>query len=159
MSQRSERERARLEAVERWHSMQLEEAQATHSELSKVASSKQEALDELAQMLDSAQVRAREQLQRGTLCLDELMRHSEFVAHQSVEIVNAQAEVESAEKAAEEAQGIVRERFQRVSVLEKLLERKAAEDLRLALQAEQKRLDDDALLRIPAQASELEKEE
>jgi flagellar export protein FliJ len=112
----------------------------------------------LSQALDSAQLHAREQLRRRErLCVEELMRCSEFAARQSVEIDNARADMDRAERAAADAQLIVRERFQRVSVMEKLLERKVAEGVRLALQSEQKRMDDDALLRVGPKSSETEK--
>ena len=159
MTQRSSRDGARLEAVERWHTLQLEEAQAEHAELAKAAASKHEHVDLLSQALDSAHLHAREQLQRAILSVDDLRRHSAFAAHQTVEIANARTEMDQAEKAAADAQLVVREQFQKVSVMEKLLERKAAEGVRLMLQAEQKRLDDDALLRVTPKTSETEEQE
>lgn len=138
----------RLEAFKRWQSSELDEARIKMAELNAVASDKQTAVERIEADIASFHSLVREQASSSVLLHAEtLLRMSTFNNFQRQQLQSARDSHTQAVSQADEAQRAVLQRFERVSVVERLLERRQELAGKQELRLLQKQLDEGALSR------------
>jgi flagellar export protein FliJ len=151
MSTEEKRKAKRLQALERWRSAELDEAQAQHVVLEVAAAQKETERDRVRAELDETQSLARERLTVSEpLAADSLRRFAEFAAVKGEELASAQHAVDDSRALCASALTVVVQKFEQLSIVQKLGERRAAEAVREAGRKDQKRLDEQALSRLAA---------
>lgn len=137
-----------LETVEKWRNLQLERARLEHSERQRVVADRQESVDEVQASIDESQALARNQAQDAQLISpDTLTRIQAFTALQMRELERAADALKQSETQAAAAFAEVQNKFRALNVVEKLRERRAADNAREASRRSQANLDDQALTR------------
>jgi hypothetical protein len=151
MDRQDNGESKRLRTIERWRAFELEEAKVRLAQLARTAAEKEAARDHVNFELMAAQSMTREQLDgNGLLTLEALRMSSEFTALKVRELTAAQASVNESYAARDAAQAGVVRNFQRLSVVQRLSERRGQQAARSAGRVDQKRLDEQALSRLSA---------
>ena len=143
----------RLLTLERWRAAELEAAQAEHVKLERIRLEKQSIVDGVESEIDAMQSFVREQVSDGqAISAEALQRFTRFAALQAQELSTAQQALETSRNDSEAAHTNVVEHFERLSVVERLRERRQAEAAKDAVRVAQKQLDEHALSRMPAEA-------
>jgi hypothetical protein len=151
MSSEHDRNSRRLQALERWRSAELEEAQAQYVLLERAATERAAARDRASSELEETQSFARERLAAQELLeADSMRRFAEFAAMKSKELASAQGALDDSRVLSDQAHGSVVQKFEQLSVVQRLGERRDAEAVREAARQDQKRLDEQALARLAA---------
>lgn len=149
MSEDRDADAKRLRTLERWRAAELEVAQAQFARLAQAATEKESARDQVQSDLIEAQSLAREQLGAAApLAVDSLRRVAEFTAMKREELVTAQAALEQSCAARDVAHSSMLRHFERLSVVQRLSERRAQQAARDDARLDQKRLDEQALSRL-----------
>lgn len=145
MSQQRNDSLRQLHALERWRQTQLAAARARYTELAAQLEQQRALLEYCKQQCLGTQELLRSQLRSAQpLSPSALLRLSDFAAIQAQEQQRQQARLQSAQVAAEAAHRVVKESFEQVSVVQKLMERRR-QLLRAAQQQRQQRtLDEQA---------------
>lgn len=145
---RSDRETAKLRTLERWRTVELEDAQAHYAEMARIADEKQQEVGRVEDSIASMQSYHREQLLgSASLSVESLRRVLEFSAQQAGELKQAKSALEVSQENSTQAQEAMTARFEQLAVVEKLRERRQTEIARELLQAQQKQLDEHAMNR------------
>lgn len=139
-----------LQALQRWHSSQLEDARVTKVQLDAEAADRWSAVSRIRSELDDLQSLAREQTQsKAPLDADSLMRMTTFSGYQQQRLDGAQNEHRQATARAENAQRQVLQLFQQLSLVERLIDRRHDVAQAERQREVQKELDEGALSRAP----------
>ena len=149
---KNERDQQRqLQTLERWRSAELESAQAEHARLARTAADKESARDRVQAGLDDTQSFARQRLLSSQpISAESLRQIGEFAAVQRGELAAAEVALEESRTQSEAARAEVVKQFEELSVVQRLGERREQEASRDAERTRQKRLDEQALLRLAA---------
>jgi hypothetical protein len=140
----------RLEAFKRWQSAELEEAKVRMAQMNEAVAERLSAVDRIENEIVSLHSLAREQtLSSEPLRPDVLQRLSSFNDHQRQVLQSARASHDQATRQADDAQQSVLHVFERLSVVERLLERRGELAGKEQQRELQKRLDEGALSRTP----------
>jgi hypothetical protein len=140
----------RLEAVERWHTSELDDARVKMARLDAAAAEKHAAVERIQADIESFHSLVREQAS-GTAPLhaETLLRMSTFNNFQQRQLQSAQDSHQQAKQQADDAQHAVLQLFEQLSVVQRLLERRQELAGKEALRSLQKQLDEGALSRAP----------
>lgn len=140
----------RLAALKRWQSAELEEAKIRMAQLNELAAQTLAVVDRIQSDIVSLHSLVREQSSRPEpLRPDTLLRLSSFNDHQRQVLQSARASHDQATRQADDAQQNVLHVFERLLVVERLLERREQLAGKQRQRALQKRLDEGALSRPP----------
>lgn len=150
MGKQKPTESRQLRTLERWRAAELESAQTRYVALSKVTLEKQAAHERISTGIADLQVFARDALGRAVLSVDTLHRLTAFSAVQARDLHMAQTALEESQAKAEEAREQVMQQFEHVSVVKRLLERRAAEAVKDTTREAQRQLDEHALTQCSA---------
>lgn len=138
-----------LLTLERLRSVELETAQTQHAKLEQVTLEKRSVVVRVEADITATQSFVRDQLAGAQpISLDALQRCTQFSAVQAVELAAAQKALEASRAESDAAHASVVEHFERLSVVEKLRERRAVEASKDVLRTSQKRLDEHALSKM-----------
>lgn len=145
------KESDQLRKLERLRTLELEHAQLEHVLASEVAEHKRQAVERTQTTIAETQSFAREQCE-GTHVLspDALMRIHEFSKLQSRELESAEQAWRDSQQQCDAALGQVVARFESLSVIERLRQRRELEASKQSAMREQKRLDEHALAHLAA---------
>jgi len=134
-----------LHALERWRQMQLETAQARYAELAAQAEQQRALVEYFQQQCRATQELLRDQLQSARpLEPAVLLRSSEFAALQAAEQRRHEVSLHSAQTAADAAHRIVKDCFEQLSVVQKLVARRRAQLQEAQQRRQQRTLDEQA---------------
>jgi hypothetical protein len=139
-----------LQALQRWQSSQLEDARVTKAQLDAEAADRLSSLSRIQGEIDDLQSLAREQTRSNApLDPESLLRLTAFSGYQQQQLHGAKDQHRQATERAEDAQRFVLQMFQKLSLVERLIERR--HDVAQAEQQRQsqKQLDEGALSRAP----------
>jgi hypothetical protein len=140
-----------LQTLERWRSAELESAQTEHARLVRAAADKESARDRVQAGLDDTQTFARQRLESSQpISAESLRQIGEFAAMQRRDLDAAETALEESRTQSEAARVEVVKQFEELSVVQRLGERRELEASRDAERTRQKRLDEQALLRLAA---------
>jgi len=140
----------RLEAVERWHSSELDDARVKMAELDAAAAEKHATVERIQADIESFHSLVREQASStAPLHAETLLRMSTFNNFQQQQLQSAQDLHQQALRQADDAQRVVLQLFEQLSVVQRLLERRQELAGKEALRSLQKQLDEGALSRAP----------
>lgn len=140
----------RLAAYQRWQASELDEAKAKMAQLNEVVAEKLSVVDRIEDEIDSLHSLVREQsLSSEPLSADALLRASTFNDHQQRVLQSARVSHDQAARQADDAQQSVLHVFERLSVVERLLDRREQLAGKEQQRSLQKRLDEGALSRPP----------
>lgn len=138
-----------LDAVRRWHDAELEEARAEFTHLADAAAKQQAEIQRIESEVDAARSFARELSGAATpLNPDALLRWSQFSVHQQQHLQAARDDGAKADQQADTARVAVGRAFERLSVIERLMQRRQEQAGRQEHRELQKRLDEGALSRV-----------
>lgn len=138
----------RLQAVERWQSSELDEARIEMARLNAAAANRQAAVERIEADIESFHSLVREQASGSTpLQAETLLRMSTFNDYQRQQLQSARESHQQARLQADEAQRTVLQRFEQLSVVQRLLERRQALAGKEQQRTLQKQLDEGALSR------------
>jgi hypothetical protein len=140
----------RLEAVERWHSSELDDARVQMARLDAAAAEKRRAVERIQADIENFHSLVREQASGAApLHAETLLRMSAFNNFQQRQLQSAQDSHRQAMRQADDAQRVVLQLFEQLSVVQRLLERRQELAGKEALRLLQKQLDEGALSRAP----------
>lgn len=149
MTQRGSQGDPQLHSLERWRTSALEQAQTAHVKQRKVVDTRAKVVDRVQSIIDESQDLARSHMSIGrVLSVDSLTRIRHFAAVQSIELRQAAASLEQSKQEVAKAHTIVCKKFEELTVVERLRERRSVEAEKESLRKEQRRLDDQASLRV-----------
>jgi hypothetical protein len=140
-------ESRQLRTLERWRTVELENAQAEYAALLKIALDKQSVHERIREDIEAAQTVARDTLGRAQLSVEALRRLHEFAVLQATELKAAATELEQSQTRLNEGHAHLVEHFERLSVVERFKERRAREGMKDLAREDQKRLDEQAMTR------------
>lgn len=140
----------RLEALERWHSSELDDARIRMVQLHAAAAEKEAEVGRIEADIESSHSLVREQAS-GTARLhaETLQRMSAFNSFQQQQLQCARDLHQQAMQQASEAQRLVLQMFERLAVVQRLLERRKELAGKEEQRSLQKQLDEGALSRAP----------
>jgi hypothetical protein len=145
---RPDRPSQQLRTLERWRTLELEDAQAHYAEQARIAAQKQADVDRVAGAIADTQSLLRDQLSGGApLSVDSLRRLADYSAQQTEQMQQAEKALEKSKADSEQAQAAMAAQFEQLTVVEKLRARRDAQLAKEALQLQQKHLDEHALNR------------
>lgn len=140
----------RLEALERWHSSELDDARIQMAQSNAAASEKEAAVARISADIESFHSLVREQASGAAqLHAETLLRMSTFNNFQQQQLQSARDLHQQAMRQADEAQRVVLQRFEQLSVVQRLLERRQELAGKEEQRSLQKQLDEGALTRAP----------
>lgn len=140
----------RLEAVERWHSSELDEARIKMAQLDAAAAEKHAAIERIRADIESFNSLVREQASSAApLQAEALLRMSTFNNFQQRQLQSAQDLHQQAMRQADAAQRVVLQLFEQLSVVQRLLGRRQDLAGKEAQRLLQQQLDEGALSRAP----------
>jgi flagellar export protein FliJ len=139
-----------LHSVERWRAAELDKAQGTHAERQKTVDERAAAVQAVQNTIEESNELARAQASGRVLSVDALARIRHYTAAQLQKLDEASQELDSSKREAEAARLAMCRKFEELSAVEKLRDRRSEEAARDAERQNQKRLDDQALLRVIA---------
>jgi len=140
----------RLDAYRRWQSAELEEAKVRMARMNEIATQKRTVVDRIENEIVDLHALVREQANGSApLSAEALLRLSTFNSHQQRRLRGARDLHTQATQQADDAQQGVVHVFERLSVVERLLERRQELAGRQEQRSLQKRLDEGALSRTP----------
>jgi hypothetical protein len=140
-----------LRKLERWRTLELEHAQVEHAHAASVADQKKLLVERVQSAIDETRKFAREQRASSRmLSPDALRRINEFSVLQSQQLDAAETAWRQSLQHCETALRQVVDRFEDVSVIERLRERRQIEAGRATARRELKRLDEHALAHLAA---------
>jgi Flagellar FliJ protein len=140
---------SQLRTLERWRTAELDSARAHHVELTRVVSERESVRDRTQAELADTQSFVRERLASAEpLSPESLRQFVEFTAIQRQQLDVAQAAVEESRARCETARTQVLERFEQLSVVQRLSRRRDQEAGRELQRSQQNRLDEQALSRL-----------
>lgn len=140
----------RLNAVERWHSSELDEARIKMAQLNAAASEREAAVERIEADIEDFHSLMREHASGAAqLHAETLLRMSTFNNFQQQQLQVARDLHRQAMRQADEAQHLVLQLFERLSVVQRLLERRQELAGKEEQRSLQKRLDEGALTRAP----------
>jgi flagellar export protein FliJ len=146
MSNGERRGRDSLTGVARWRALELEDARLAHAAADKALNEQQRVYDEIHSRMEDSREFERQASSHGVSA--EALRHARAYTQWETRQLEQQREhVVAAERAVTEARAEVVSRFQAVRVIDRLRERRARDAAIEATRAEQKLLDEHALLR------------
>lgn len=139
----------RLLTLERWRSAELEAAQTQHAKLEQITVAKRSAVDRVESDITATHSFVRDRMADGQpISPEALQRFAQFAAHQAQELSSAQQAFEASRVDSDAAHANVVQHFERLSVVEKLRERRQMEAVKDSARVAQKRLDEHALSRL-----------
>jgi hypothetical protein len=139
-----------LHALERWRQLQLETAQSRHAELAARVEQQRRRVESSQQQCQATQELQRSQLQSAQpLAVDVLLRLTQFTTLQAEELQRHEATLASARSAADQAQRLVQECFEQLSVVQKLRARRGAQAREAQQRRSQRTWDEQAAGRAP----------
>lgn len=140
----------RLEALERWHSSELDDARIKMTQLNAAAAEKEAAVERITADIETFHSLVREQATGAApLHAETMLRMSAFNNFQQQQLRSARALYQQATRQADEAQHAVARLFEQLSVVQRLLERRQELAGKEEQRALQKQLDEGALTRAP----------
>jgi flagellar export protein FliJ len=140
----------KLESLEKWRTSELDQAQIQHAQKRTAAARNEEAVESVRQVIDGSQNLAREQLAGNCiLSVDSLTRLRHFTALKLDELQQAQSTLADSQREVADAKAVILEKFESLTVLERLRKRRTAQASKDDLRREQRQMDDQALLRTP----------
>lgn len=152
MSKPPNLESRQLRTLERWRTVELEHAQSEHAALLKVTLDKQAASERISEDIEQLRSMARDALQRamsGTaLSVESLRRLDAFAAVRAADLKIAQTELQQSQAESDAAHASLVQHFERLTVVERLQERRIDEGMKDLARQDQKRLDEHALTRL-----------
>jgi flagellar biosynthesis chaperone FliJ len=155
MSNQNTAQARRLATVARLYDLQLEEARAELVLAQRRASERKQVAAEIQSRVEDANQLASAQLERSSGVSADLLRQARSYSRSQESALNEQQErVRQAEDAATSAVAEVTRRYQALSAVERLLERRRQDAALDAEQAAQKSLDDHALVRTAHASNE-----
>lgn len=140
-------ESRQLRTLERWRTVELENAQTEYAALLKIALDNQTVHERIREDIEAAQIVARDTLSRKPLSVETLRRLHEFAVLQATELKAAATELEQSQTRLHQGHANLVERFERLSVVERFKERRAREGLKELAREDQKQLDEQAMTR------------
>lgn len=151
MSLEDPRSSRQLRTLHRWRSVELDEAQAQYVSAMKITIAQEARADEVASCIADLHEFARVELNAGrALSPDLLRRLTDFAARKAEELSEARSALQVSVEATEKAHSQVLERFEQLSVVERLSDRRVVEANKDVARRDQKRLDEHALTRLSA---------
>lgn len=143
-----------LRKLERWRTLELEHAQLDHAVAAAVADQHQQQVRRAESEIADVQTFARAQLAGSeSVSPDALRRINEFAALQSQELDKAKSVLTQSQQFRDAALGEVVNRFEDLSVIERLRERREIEAGKELARREQKLLDEHALAHLAEESS------
>lgn len=140
----------RLDALERWHSSELDDARIKMAQLDAAASEKEAAVARINADIESFHAIVREQASGAApLHAETLLRMSAFNSFQQQQLQSARDLHQQAMRQADEAQHVVLRLFEQLCVVQRLLERRQDLAGKEEQRSLQKQLDEGALTRAP----------
>jgi flagellar export protein FliJ len=154
-NQRSNPGDPQLHSLERWRTSALEHAQTEHAQRQRVADERAQVVDQVQSTIDASQDLARSHMTAGSvLSVESLTRIRHFATVQSIELQHAAASLEQSKQEAAMAQSQVCKKFEELTVVERLRERRSEQANKESLRKEQRHLDEHALLRTTRSMSD-----
>lgn len=158
MSEQNTKHPSQLRTLERWRSVELDGAKAEYLQALKVRVDRESRVEDVASQIADMQQLAREAMKsNGHLSAEKLQRLAAYASQQEEEMAEAQSALQVSVEASEKARISVVERLERLSAVQRLSERRNLEADREYRRKDQKRLDEQALSRLSADAAELKK--
>jgi flagellar biosynthesis chaperone FliJ len=149
MSNGNAKSGAKLAIVSRLYELQLEQARVDRAAADEYAERQRELAKQIQSRIDEAYCLALDRMRRTSGVLaDELRQTGSYTSWQTRTLAEQQKRVREAEQAAEDAIAEVTRRYQALSAIEQLRERRAQDAAVEAARADQKVLDEHALLRL-----------
>ena len=143
---------SQLETLERWRSMELEEAQSEHASLAQIEEQRKAIVEEAQSQFEETQDFARATVtDTQPLSADALLRITAFSRMQVQMLEEARSALEAAQRTTAQAHERVVNRLENLSIVERLRERRSALALKEGLRTDQRRLDEHALSRLAAE--------
>ena len=140
-----------LTTLQRWRTAELESAQAEHVALARSADDNQSAVAKVEDDIEQSQTFTRERMAAGaTLSLETLRTGVSFSLMQANELEAARDALHESLTRADAAQAVVMRRYEDLSVVERLQERRQEHAVREELRRAQNQLDSQALTRLAA---------
>lgn len=136
-----------LHTLERLRTMELEDAKNRYSALAAIAAEKQSVMERVQREVSEAQDQVRDSLAAGSLSVDALRRQAAFAELLGQRLSKAETERGESQAKASEAREVVLRRFEQLSTIERLRERREVERSRHASRQVQQQLDELALTR------------
>jgi flagellar export protein FliJ len=148
MKSRNEHEQ-KLKSLEKWRNLELDQAQAEHVKMLSKAAGNERALAAVRDTIADSQDRVRaETSDNRIISVDALTRLRHYTTVQTGELKKAQTSLEEAQREVATARKTLLKKHENVSVVERLRKRREVQAAKDGLRREQKRLDDQALLRV-----------
>jgi flagellar export protein FliJ len=143
-----------LASLEKWRTSELDQAQIQHAQKQTVVARNEEAVKSVRQVIDGSQNLTREQVADNCIIsVDSLTRLRHFTALKLGELQQAQSTLADSQREVAEAQAVILEKFESLTVLERLRKRRTTQANKDESRREQRQLDDQALLRTPESGS------
>lgn len=139
----------KLESLEKWRNSELDRAQVLHTKTRTAAQRQEEAVASVQQSIEQSNELAREAAAGNKIIsADALTRVRLYTTVQGDELKRAQGLLEDAQREVATAHAALLKRLEDLSVVERLRKRRTAQSQKEILRKEQRRLDDQALLRL-----------
>ena len=142
-----------LRTLERWRTVELENAQAEYAQLLRIALEKRSMHGRIGEQIVAAQAEARDLLSGATLSVEVMQRLHAFASRQACELQAAQVEVEKSQEKLEAGRDNLLQHFERLAVVERFKERRERQVMKQTMRVDQKQLDEHALTRAHLQGS------
>jgi hypothetical protein len=143
---------SQLQTLERWRSMELEEAQSEHASLAQAEEQRKAIVEKAQEQFEETQDFARSSVtDTQPLSADALLRISAFSRMQVQVLEEARSALEEAQRTTAQAHERVVNRLENLSIVERLRERRSAAAQQEALRTDHRRLDEHALSRLAAE--------
>jgi flagellar export protein FliJ len=133
----------------KWRESLLEKAQTDHVAKVRIVDEYQKIVSDLHRNIEESYVYMREQVSSGSvISVDSLRRIQLFANGQADRLQQSEVTLRQSREVAMQAQSIVCKKLEEMSVMERLIERRSEEHKKGMLVDEQKRLDEQAILRL-----------
>jgi flagellar export protein FliJ len=143
------RKQLKLSSLMKWRESLLEKAQTDHVAKVRIVDEYQKIVSDLHRNIEESYVYMREQVSSGSvISVDSLRRIQLFANGQADRLQQSEVTLRQSREVAMQAQSIVCKKLEEMSVMERLIERRSEEHKKGMLVDEQKRLDEQAILRL-----------
>lgn len=143
---------SQLETLERWRTMELEQAQSEHASLAQVEEQRKAIVDKAQSQFEETQDFARASVTNAQpVSADALLRIAAFSKMQVQVLEEARSALEEAQRTTAQAHELVVNRLENLSIVERLRDRRSAQAQQEASRMDQRRLDEHALSRLAAE--------
>ena len=153
MSSRDSMHDNKLKALEKWRNLELDQAQTHHSKMRSQELHAEREVASVENAISQSHEFTREEVSTpGIISVDKLIRTRAYTVHQTRELKKAEELRDQARDQSSAAREVLLQKHENVSVVERLQKRRETQAAKESSRREQRWLDDQALLRVSAQA-------